>query len=127
MRLMHRDVWDAANGETFEDAKQQAASTSVAGEVSIRASTVAAGNDFVVPDKETMVKQVERMKQVCGWHASPEHPCCALTAVGRRLRPAERQYRGPDRGWFATCGEFVGQPSSYWWTTSLITNDTDFR
>jgi sugar phosphate isomerase/epimerase len=64
--LMHRDIWDAANGESFEDAKKRAEQVRLLLEKhQMRASTVAAGNDFVVPDKDTMVKQVERMKQMC--------------------------------------------------------------
>lgn len=62
--LQSGDVWNSKVKETFEDAKKRAEKVrTLLDENGIRASAVAPQNDFVVPDKESMTIQVDRMRK----------------------------------------------------------------
>lgn len=64
--LMIGDIWDAKNGMSFEEAKKRAEQVhTMLAKRGMRASTLQAGNDFLVTDAASMQAQVDRMKQVC--------------------------------------------------------------
>ena len=63
VELQIRDVWPDGSSSPEKDAEQAARLLEKAG---IKASALAASNDFVVLDEEQVKAQVERMKRVCG-------------------------------------------------------------